>query len=456
MESAAPPAPSDQIIGEYQITLFALGHRVVAALANFKTRRAFRLRVSPITLRYLKTMKVRQLTQKERRAVIDLAKELAGIFAQNADGLDRSRTFAAEHYRIAHEKGYMRLTLPREYGGWGADVYTFTLAQEELAQGCAGSALAINMHLAIQSELGYLLTPEQQKQVFSEAAEKKLTFAGGGTEAGIGGSWHSVTANAKRVKDGYILNGRKKFCSGASVADYFWNFYMLDDYKNHRLPIGVTPFLIPRNSSGLSVEQTWDAMGMRASGSDDLILNNVWVPESAVVGKPGRGFAQASARLYWSLFSEVANYLGVATVALRETIEYIRDRHEKYHGTRVAPGLENQLLIGEISAKLEAARTFLHETAKAFTTEDVERTGYTPKLIAQAAQSKFFATKTCIEVVDTMMQIFGGFGFLSEKPIERHYRDVRGGPFHPPRNVPTALSLIGRHLLGINLDPNFG
>lgn len=400
-------------------------------------------------------MIVRGLTTEGRNQVLDLARGLAHEFGKDAERLDREGSFAAEHYRMAHDAGYMRLTLPQEYGGWGADVHTFCLAQEELAQGCAASALAINMHLAIQCELTYLLTPEQQEAIFSDAVDKRITFAGGGTEAGVGGSWHSVTASARKSDGGYVLNGRKKFCSGAQVADYFLNFYMLDEYRDSHLPIGVTPFLVPRETPGLSVEVTWDSMGMRASGSDDLILDNVSVPDSAMVGRPGRGFAQASTRLYWSLFSETAVYVGVADAALKEIINYVRGRHEKYQGTRIAPTLENQLLIGEMSAKLEAARCFLNETARAFTTESVEKTGYTSKLMAQAAQAKFFTTKTCIEVVDTALQIAGGFGFLKGNPIERQYRDVRGGPFHPPRNVPTALSLIGRHLLGLNLDPNF-
>ncbi len=401
-------------------------------------------------------MTIRHSSQEDRRNILELSKELAAVFGGGAEALDRAGKFSKEHYRIAHDAGYMRLTLPQDYGGWGADVYTFCLAQEELAQGCAGTALAINMHLSIQSVLSYLLNDEQKRAVFSEVVDKKITFAGGGTEESIGGNWQSVTAGAQQTEDGYVLNGRKKFCSGASVADYFWNFYMLADLKDSRLPIGATSFLVHRSAPGLSVVETWDSMGMRASGSDDLLLDQVRVAGGAMVGRPGLGFAQASKRLYWFLLSEVAVYVGVATAAMKETIEYVRRRHSKLQGTKRGPGLETQLLVGEMSARLEAARSLLHRTAQSFAAEEVERTGSTPELLAQAAQTKYFATKTCIEVVDIALQIAGGFGFLKGSPIERHYRDVRGGPFHPPRNTPTALSLVGRQLLGLNLDPSFG
>jgi alkylation response protein AidB-like acyl-CoA dehydrogenase len=399
-------------------------------------------------------MTSRRPSQEDHRRILELARELAVVFGKDAAMLDRAGRFSKEHYQIAHDAGYMRLTLPKDHGGWGADVHTFCLAQEELAQGCAGTALAINMHLSIQSVLAYLLSPAQKQSVFSDVVDKKITFAGGGTEESSGGNWQSVTASAQKTTGGYLLNGRKKFCSGASAADYFWNFYMLTDLKDSQLPIGSTSFLVHRSTPGLSVETTWDSMGMRASGSDDLILNQVIAPEDSLIGRPGLSFAQASKRLYWFLLSEVAVYVGVATAALKETVQYIRRRHSKLQGTKMGPGLEAQMLVGEMSARLAAARSLLHQTAATFAADEAERTGSTPELLAQAAQTKYFATRTCIEVVDIALQIAGGFGFLKGSPVERHYRDVRGGPFHPPRNVPTALSLAGRHLLGLNLDPN--
>src|SRR5207302_636135 len=143
----------------------------------------------------------------------------------------------------------------------------------------------------------------------SEAADKAITFAGGGTEETIGGNWQSVTASARKTDGGYILAGRKKFCSGALAADYFWNFYMLADFKDSPMPIGSTSFLVHRSTPGVSVVEAWDAMGMRASGSDDLVVKDVVVPDGAMVGRAGLGFGQASKRFYWFLLSEVAVYL---------------------------------------------------------------------------------------------------------------------------------------------------
>lgn len=398
-------------------------------------------------------MKASELSVEQSR-ILEMANGLADVFGRNAESLDREGRFSTEHYRLAHAAGYMRLTLPNEYGGLGADPYTFVLAQEALARGCAGSALAICMHLCLQANLSFMLNKEQKDRYLAEAGNRPVTFAGGGTEQETGGSWNSLKASARRVEDGYLLNGRKRFVSGAQSADYFYSFLGMEQSKQTDLVADVCAFIMPRSTPGISVDVTWNSMGMRASGSDDLVLKDVRLPEDALVGRPGLGFQQAAKYLFYFLFGETATYVGVALTALDEAAAYIRKRHQKYAGNRIAPRYEQQLLIGEMTMRLESARAFLHQEARHFSDPDVRRHGYTLKSLARAAMAKHTATRASIWVVDQAMEIFGGFGFLREGPMERHYRDVRGGPFHPPRNLSTALSLAGQYKLGLNLDPN--
>ncbi len=392
-------------------------------------------------------------SQRERAEILEIAEALAGEFGSRADELDRSGRFAPEFYDRAHEAGFMRLTLPREYGGWGTDPLTFCLAQEKLAQGCAGTALAICMHLSIQANLSFMSNPVQRDALFGDAVAKRTCFAGGGTEMESGGSWNAAGASARRIDGGYVLNARKRFCSGAQRADWFYSFLGVHETDGSELMAEVSAFLVPRETPGARVDATWDSMGMRASGSDDLVYEDCRVPESALVGRPGRGFSQAARWLYWFLLGESATYLGVAEGALETAASHVREKQRKHAGTKLAPGYDRQLSLGEASAWLAAARALLHREAQTYATPEAMRRGYTNASMARAAMAKFSATRAAAAATDCALAIAGGFGYLRGSGFERHYRDVRAGPFHPPRNAPTALALAGRHRLGLDLDP---
>lgn len=382
---------------------------------------------------------------------IAIAKELAAAFGANASELDREGRFSKENYVQAHDAGYMRLTLPKRYGGWGADVYTLCLTQEILAQGCAGTALAICMHLCGQAVLANILSSEQQDAVFGDAVASRVTFAGGGTEEGSGGSWDKVQSRAERTEEGFLLNGRKRFASGCLAATHFFTFLASGQSPDLEFFSPVSAFLVPSDSKGVRIDETWDSMGMRASGSNDIVFENCFVSTSSLVGGEGRGFSLASKYLYWFLFGETATYLGVAKSALDAASDYIRSRHHTHKGTSLAPTSDHQVVIGKMTAKFEGARAFVHQEALRFSGQEGAKNLYAGKSSGRAAMAKYLATETAIEITNDAMQILGGFGYLKKGSMERHYRDVRGGPFHPPRNVPLALRLAGRYTLGMDL-----
>ena len=392
---------------------------------------------------------------REQKEILEIAGDLAERFAKSAAELDREGRFSVEHYEMAHETGYMRLTLPKEYGGWGANPHTFVLAQERLAQGCAGTAIAICMHLAIQGMFANTLSREQREEVFARAVDRRVSFAGGGTEMETGGSWTTLSPSARLDGRVYRLNAHKRFCSGCERADYFLCFLGMHDAGGGELIPDVSTFLVPASASGIEILRNWDSMGMRASGSHDLVLHDVEVPASAMIGRPRQGFGHAARWVYWFLFGESATYLGVAQAALDDCVRYVRQRHEKLQNTRLAPGVDRQLMIGRMTAQLESARAFLVQEARRFDEPSAMHRGFTSKLMARAAMAKYMVTETAIDVTNQALQIVGGFGYLRENSIERRYRDVRGGTFHPPRNTPNALSLAGHYRLGLNLDPSW-
>jgi alkylation response protein AidB-like acyl-CoA dehydrogenase len=384
----------------------------------------------------------------QQQKLLTMARELAGVYAQRAPERDRTGRFDPEAYELAWKAGYTKLTMAKKYGGYEVDALTGCLCQEELAQGCPATALAMAMHLQIQFQVHRVLTTEQLDALYGSG--QKVLLAGGGTEEGSGGSWSALSATARKADGGWVLNGRKRFMSGALAATHFWVFLGIDgeDQRKNLLP-QIGAFVVPANTKGARIETAWNAMGMRASGSDDLVLEDAFVPDNALAANSRTGFVQASRHFYFALFVEMGTYLGVARAALNRAIESVRERQARFGGTGLAPNFATQVEIGRAFTKLEAARAFIHQEAK-----DHPTTSYTEESRGRAAAAKYFATEMGLEIANTAMDIVGAFGFLKDRdPIERYYRDLRGGPFHPPRNFPTAAAMAGKLALGIDLEP---
>ena len=210
---------------------------------------------------------------EKREKLVALATELAGDFATRAAEHDRDNSFPFENIARLKETGYSALIIPEANGGLGADLEDYVLCQEQLAQGCGATAIAINMHLfGLGSMVERSTGQRPEEKLFLDAIGHGKQIIGGGiSEPETGGDWGYFATKARKDGDSYILNGRKTFTSLSPVIDLFMVMATIEDSN----PPRSSTFLIPKGTPGLELIETWDAMGMRATASHDLVIKDV-------------------------------------------------------------------------------------------------------------------------------------------------------------------------------------
>src|SRR5580704_11734357 len=257
-----------------------------------------------------------------REKLVALAAELANDFATRAAEHDRNNSFPFENIARLKETGYSALVIPEANGGLGADLVDYILCQEQLAQGCGATAIAINMHLFGLGSMVERATGERpEEKLFLDAIGHGRQIIGGGiSEPETGGDWGYFATKARKDGDSYVLNGRKTFTSLSPVIDLFMVMATLDDTN----PPRSSTFLIPKGTPGLELIETWDAMGMRATASHDLVIKNVVVPAVSMAESRPIGPIDASAvsLFAWFCLSVSAVYTGVAIAAFKFVKEF--------------------------------------------------------------------------------------------------------------------------------------
>jgi alkylation response protein AidB-like acyl-CoA dehydrogenase len=386
------------------------------------------------------------LTERERRFV-DLADGLAAEFAERAAEHDRDGSFPFENYERMAEVGYLGLTVPEELGGMGANLRELLVAQEHLAGGCGSTALAVNMHVSPIGQLASLWRASgdpKLESVLKEAATGKIVYASMTAERGHAMLMKSNTV-AERVAGGYRVTGEKIFGTESAVCTQFTSMAQFDDPN-----IGprVMFFRLPRDVEGMTVKQTWDTMGMRATQSNDFSLENVFVPETAVFHSYPVGHFDATALKTvwgWAMPTFGSVYLGVAAGAMA----YARAMAQKRRGD-TDPGV--QRLFAEMEVLLETARAVLYRHADEIASGSLVESLPVQDGMSRAILTKYVATNNAVQIVDKALEVVGGAGYYKRSPLERMYRDVRAGVIMPANNV-TAMDLFGKTSLEIEVAP---
>ena len=384
-----------------------------------------------------------------REKLVALATELASDFATRAAEHDRNNSFPFENIARLKETGYTALIIPEAIGGLGGDLEDFVLCQEQLAQGCGATTIAINMHLfGLGSMVERASGQRPEEKLFLDAIGHGKQIIGGGiSEPETGGDWGLFATRArKKDAESYILNGRKTFTSLSPVIDLFMVMATLEDIS----PPRSSTFLIPKGTPGLELIETWDAMGMRATASHDLVIKDVVVPAMAMTeSRPIGPIDESAVSLFaWFSLSVAAVYTGIAIAAFKFVKEFTGrfkpmslPRPIKY-----LPGI--QFAAADAQALLVQARTFYVETAHEYVTNPKRFAGEGG--LARVVLAKYIATNNAVRAVDLMMEIVGAHGYLKKFPMERYFRDVRAGVNHPLSNA-RARELIGKNALGIGL-----
>ena len=381
----------------------------------------------------------------ERQAsFMHMADQLAPLVAAHATAHDRENSFPHDSFRELQRAGYLALTVPEEYGGHGATPLELALAQERLARGDGSVALAATMHLIYVGTIAQTRAwpPALFERFCREVVSEGALINSAASEPDLGspsrGGLPSTTAT--RTEHGWCLRGRKSWTSLAPALRYFVVLNTLHEE-------GQTPrranCLVPANTPGLRIEATWDNLGMRATASHDLILEDVLLPEEALLPEDSSRSAAVDPR-GWAVVT-AAVYTGIAAAARDFAIEYARNRRPSGMPGPIAELQTVQHRIAEIELLLLQSRSVLYSTAETWQAQPQQHEA----LAWQLAALKYLATNNAIRVTDLALRVVGSAGLARALPLERYFRDVRAGLGHPPMDD-AALTLIGKAALGLS------
>jgi alkylation response protein AidB-like acyl-CoA dehydrogenase len=395
---------------------------------------------------------VRRLLTERESHVLELAARLADRFAETAGEHDRENTFPSENWPAMAEEGYLALMVPAELGGLDASPGEFFLAQERLAQGDASTALAVDMHHTTCAgfRAQWRATGDARAERFLRAAATgEVVLASCTSEAGFGGALENCATAAERVEGGFRLSGRKIFFTESEVATHFTTC------ARHEHPALGPQMLffngVPVDTPGLRIVRTWDTLGMRATQSNDLELEDAFVPDEALfhaypVGHLDAGIGLSVMSLNVPSFGAIA--LGVATAGFEWARETVVKR-----GRQDDPEVQHAFARMEIL--LETARAVLYRHAQELAAFDRAAELSVQDVYARGNLAKYVACDHAIAIMHTVMEIAGGQGYHRRFPIERWYRDVRAGSIMP-YSSPDARKLFAEVALGTLGSPVFG
>jgi len=384
-----------------------------------------------------------------------LTDDMLARFAARAPQYDQENRFAAEDFEELREAGYLRLNIPKELGGFGQTLAEVARAQRRLAYYAAPTALAVNMHLywtGIAADLWR--AGDTSLQWLLEEAAKGGVFAAGHAESGNDIPVLLSTTRAERVEGGYRLTGRKSFGSLTPV----WTFLGVHamDASDPSAPKIVHGFM-PRNTEGYRIEPTWDVLGMRATRSDDTILDGTFIPDRFIARVVPAGAAGLDsfvlAVFAWALIGFGNIYYGMARRALDLTLETAKKKRALALTRSMAYHAEVQHVVAEMGLALEGIEPHLESIAGDWSS-GVDHGALWPAKIFAA---KHHAVEESWRVVDLALDVAGGFGVFRRAGLERLFRDARLGRIHPANSMLTH-ELVGKTLLGISPDetPRWG
>ena len=331
------------------------------------------------------------------------------------DHLEETGEFNWDMHNKMAKYGFMGVKIPVEYGGQGGDSLAYVMMVEEFAR--VSPVLSIYANTSNSLGAGPLLFcgTEEQKQKFVvpvAKGEKILAFAL--TEPGAGSDAGGTQTTAVEDGDYYILNGRKTFISGAPMADYCVVYAKTDPtQKGSR---GISMFIVDMKLPGVSCGKPEHKMGIIGYPTSDVILENVRVHKSDLLGPLHRGFATAMKTLDGGRLGMSAQALGIAQGCLEESIKYAKER--KQFGQPIAKFQAISFMIAEMATEIEAARQLIYSTA-------VRKDAGDPEASKLCAMCKYFAAEMCNRVAYKAVQIHGGYGYIKEYKVERFYRDAR-------------------------------
>jgi alkylation response protein AidB-like acyl-CoA dehydrogenase len=348
--------------------------------------------------------------------------------------LDRESGFPYEIMKVIDEAGLPAVYVPEEYGGTGGRILDMCLVTEELSRIEGGVAVSYAATALGCTPIIVAGSEEQKKKYLTPVAQGGYYFAYGLTEAEAGSDAGGMQTTAKKVGDEYIINGAKVFCTNAGAADAYTVFAKTDPEKGSR---GITAFIVEKDAEGFSLGKTEDKMGIRASIQRELIFEECRVPVSNRLGREGQGFLVAMKTLDRTRPGIGAQALGIAQGAFELAFDYAQNRVQ--FGQPISSFQAIQFMLSDMATKIEAARALLYSTARMIDA------GVKP-VSKESAMSKLYASDIAMEVTVDAVQIFGGYGYMRDYPVEKFMRDAKITQIYEGTNQVQRL-VIGTNLI---------
>ena len=358
----------------------------------------------------------------DERAFRDAVAEFArGEVAPRVADMERAATLDPALIRKYFEMGLMGIQVPETHGGSAGSMMMVTIAVEELSKVDASAAIMVDVQNTLVAYPLLSAGTDEQKQRYLPGLCESKVGAYALSEATSGSDAFAMATRAEKQGDDWILTGRKLWITNGAEADVFIVFATTDPSLGYK---GITAFIVERSFAGFSVGKKEDKLGIRASSTTELILDGVPVPSRNLLGAVGQGYKIALETLNEGRIGIGAQMIGIAQGALAATVPYVKERHQ--FGKAVADHQAVQFQLAQAATELAAARLMVYDAARL---KDAGRD------IAQAgAMAKLFASQVCERVTSLCVELFGGYGYTKDYPVEKFYRDAKIGTIYEGTN----------------------
>ncbi len=347
-----------------------------------------------------------------------MARQLFRDFAETevfplAQEIDEEERFPTETVEKLAKYGFLGIPFPKEFKGQGCDALTYAMCVEEMSRVCGTTGIIVSAHTSLCGEpIKKFGTQEQKEKYLTKLASGEALGAFGLTEPGAGTDASSQQTKAVLDGDHYVLNGTKIFITNGGAADIYVVFAMTDKEKGNK---GISAFIVEKGFEGFSIGKKELKLGIRASATTELVFENCIVPKENLLSQEGKGFGVAMYTLDGGRIGVAAQALGIAQGALDETVKYVKGR--KQFGRPLSAFQNTQFKLAEMKARIEAARLLVYNAALTKDRGD--------KFSVEAAMAKLFASETAMAVTTQCVQLYGGYGYTRDYPVERMMRDAK-------------------------------
>ncbi len=354
-----------------------------------------------------------ELTENQKM-IRDMVREFAEKEIEPvAAELDKKKEFPRNIIKKMGQLGLLGISVPAEYGGAGADSVSYAIAIEEISKKCASTGVITSVHNSLACYPIEKFGNEDQKEKYLiplAKGEKLGSYAL--TEPNAGSDAAAIEMTAKLDGGSYILDGTKIFITSGNEADFIVVFVKTDKSKGSK---GMGALIVEKGTKGLSIGGIFDKLGINAASNAELIFENCEVPKENLIGNEGDGFKIALASLDCGRIGIGAQAVGIAQVALEKSIEYAKQREQ--FGRPISKFQAIQWMIADMATRIEASRLLVYNAAHA-----KDQGG---RFTKEAAMAKLFASETAMESTIKAVQIYGGYGYTTDYPVERYFRDAK-------------------------------